>query len=206
MPVLSSHKAHAKPPTKAEVTTLVASITQRYAPLERAKETAWYQASISGKDEDFAKAEAALNTLDGLLSDSTLFAQLKEAKTNPPKGLNAATARQVDILYRMFLGRQVAPELLAEINKLQSEVEQTFNSFRAVIGGKEYSQNDLKKVLRESADSKELQAVWEGQKAVGDKVIGPLIKLVHLRNQVAKQLGYSDYHDLEGEVSFASME
>lgn len=201
MSVLFCSQAAAKPPTKASVQALVSSITEKYAPLEKAKESAWYQASISGKDEDFAKAEAAQNTLDGLLSDPAVFADLKVAKTNPPKGLDARTARQIDILYRMFLARQVAPELLAEINKLQSEVEQIFNGYRAKIAGKEYSQNELKKVLRESVDSAELQAVWEGQKAVGDKVIVPLIKLVHLRNQVAQQLGYSDYHDLALAVS-----
>ncbi len=72
-------------------------------------------------------------------------------------------------------------------------VEQAFNVFRPKLGGKEITDNDVRKILIESRDSAQRRAVWEASKKVGPVVVGDLLELVALRNQAARKLGFSDY-------------
>ena len=193
-------RAEEKAPVAADAAKVVSELTAMLRPLEKQAGLTWYAASVSGKDEDFAASEAAQNAMDAVLADPALFARVKAAYEGR-SALDPELARQVGILYRSLLAKQVDPALLARINKLQSEVEKAFNAFRGKVGGKEVTQNDLKDTLRNSTDSEELKQAWEAQKSVGPVVLGPLLELVDLRNQVAHKLGFRDYYALELEAS-----
>src|SRR5688572_406853 len=49
----------------------------RVQPLQIASARAWWDANVSGKDEDFAKKEEAENRVNETLSDSERFKELK---------------------------------------------------------------------------------------------------------------------------------
>src|SRR5262245_8702648 len=51
-------------------------------PLEVAASLAWWNANISGKDEDFKKKEEAQNRIDEALADAARFREVKEIKTH----------------------------------------------------------------------------------------------------------------------------
>ena len=51
-------------------------------PLEYAASLAWWNANVSGKDEDFEAKERAQNRLDAALSDHEKFARLKTLKAS----------------------------------------------------------------------------------------------------------------------------
>ena len=53
----------------------------RIRPLEQAAALAWWNANISGKDEDFAAKEEAQNRLDAALADRARFEELKALRT-----------------------------------------------------------------------------------------------------------------------------
>jgi peptidyl-dipeptidase A len=57
--------------------------------------------------------------------------------------------------------------------------------------------SDIRQVLKQSKDSRRRQAAWEGSKEVGRLVAPDLIKLVKLRNEAARKLGFVDYHALQ---------
>jgi peptidyl-dipeptidase A len=75
-------------------------------------------------------------------------------------------------------------------------VEQAFNTYRGKVGDKQVTQNDIMEILRTSTDSAELEAAWEAQKGVGPVVAPKLGRLVGLRNEVARRLGFRDYYAL----------
>ena len=50
---------------------------EKVRPLEKSAALAWWDANISGKDEDFAAKEEVQNRLDAALSDRTRFAELR---------------------------------------------------------------------------------------------------------------------------------
>jgi peptidyl-dipeptidase A len=57
--------------------------------------------------------------------------------------------------------------------------------------------SEVRKVLTDSKDSDERKTVWEASKGVGPVVAPDLKALVQLRNQVARHLGFKDYHVMQ---------
>ncbi len=57
--------------------------------------------------------------------------------------------------------------------------------------------NDIDRILQESKDVNERLAAWETSKGVGMKLKDGLAELQHLRNRVAREMGYSSYFGLE---------
>jgi peptidyl-dipeptidase A len=164
-------------------------------PLEIESYRRWWDANISGKEEDFAKKQAAEEKLDRTLADPERFAELKAIRA---AGRNyTRLARQIDILYLGYLAKQVPVELLQKMTARSNAVERKFNVFRPKIGGREVTDNDVRTILRESHDSAERRAAWEASKKVGREVLGDLKELIALRNQAARRLGFPDYYDMQ---------
>ena len=164
-------------------------------PLEIEVGRRWWDANVSGKDEDYRLKEEAETRLDLQLADPQAFAEL--AAIRQGKLGDRLLARQIDVLYLQYLARQVDPELLKAILAKSNAVEKKFAVFRARVGGNELSDSEVRRVLRESRDSAERQAVWEASKAVGPLVAPELKDLVKLRNQAAVKLGFKDYHVMQ---------
>jgi len=161
-------------------------------PLELEINRLWWAANITGKEADFQAKQAAEEKLDAYLADAARFAELKaikEAGVSDP-----LLARQIHILYLQYLEKQVPRELLARIVAKSNAIERAFNVFRPKLGGQELTDNQVRRVLRESRDSSERRAVWEAGKAVGPVVLADLLELIELRNQAARHLGFSDYY------------
>jgi peptidyl-dipeptidase A len=62
---------------------------------------------------------------------------------------------------------------------------------------KKVSTNDLDRILQESNDIKERLTAWETSKGVGIQLKDGLAELQHLRNRVAREMGYSSFFALE---------
>jgi peptidyl-dipeptidase A len=174
----------------------IAEHEQNVRPLEIAAALAWWQANITGKDEDFKKKEEAQNAIDAALSNKETFAKLKAVKEARDKGQlkEPLLARQIDLLYLAYLEKQVEPSLLKQITAKANAVEQQFNVYRANVDGKEMTDSEVRNVLKTSTDSGIRQKVWEASKGVGQAVAADLHELVALRNEAAKKLGFANFH------------
>jgi len=189
--------AAAAPEITERARRFVADHETRLRPLDVAAARAWWDANISGKDEDFARKEEAQNKVDAALSDPKRFAELKELKDKRQDIDDPVLRRCVDVLYLLYLEKQVDAELLKKMTAKSNAVEQAFNKFRASVDGKEMTDSDVRKVLKESKDSKRRQEVWEASKKVGGVVEKDLKELVKLRNEAARKLGFKNYHALQ---------
>lgn len=174
----------------------IAEHEQNVRPLEIAAALAWWQANITGKDEDFKKKEEAQNRIDAALSNKETFAKLKAVKEARDKDQlkEPLLARQIDLLYLAYLEKQVEPSLLKQITAKANTVEQQFNVYRANVDGKEMADSEVRSVLKTSTDSGIRQKVWEASKGVGQAVAANLHELVALRNEAAKKLGFANFH------------
>jgi peptidyl-dipeptidase A len=190
--------AIASPEATERARKFLADHESRMRPLDIAGSLAWWNANISGKDEDFKKKEEAQNKIDEALSDKARFAELKAIKQLKDKGEveDKVLARAIDVLYLLYLEKQVNPELLKKISAKANAVEQKFNVFRAKVDGQELTDSQVREVLKKSGDSKRRQAVWEASKKVGADVEKELKELVALRNEMATQLGFRNFHSL----------
>jgi peptidyl-dipeptidase A len=178
--------------------SFIAEHEQKLRPLEIAANRAWWQANISGKDEDFRRKEELQNKIDAVLSDPKPFAQLKELKAAIAAGRlpDALLARQIELLYLQYLEKQVPPELLRRITAKANAVEQAFNVYRPKVDGQEWTDSRVRAVLKESKDTEQRRKVWEASKGVGAVVAADLAELIQLRNQAARHLGFANFHAL----------
>ena len=165
-------------------------------PLELRAGRAWWDANISGKDEDFKRKEESQNRIDEALANPEAFKELKAIKANGHLD-DPIVARQIDVLYLAYLEKQVDPAHLKKMVALSNKVEKAFNVFRAQVDGKEMTDSEVRRVLKTSKDSERRRAVWEASKAVGGVVEADLRELVKLRNEAATKLGFKNYHALQ---------
>jgi peptidyl-dipeptidase A len=164
-------------------------------PLEvEASRLSWI-ANVTGKDEDYAKKQAAEDKLDLCLSDPRWFGELKAIKESRIR--NPLLARQIAVVYLEYLGRQVPPELLKKISAKSNAVERAFNVYRYDVGGKKLTDNDISRILVESRDSAERRAAWEARMTIGRAVLADLKAVVALRNEAAHKLGFKNFHTMQ---------
>jgi len=171
-----------------------------FIPIYREAGLASWEANITGTDEAWARNEKASISYVNFFTDREAFAELKELKES---GMvrDPLLARQLEIMYNQYLSGQVDTALLSQQVKMETEITKKYTTYRAVVNGREMSDNEVEDVLRNSLKSSELQAAWEGHKMIGPAVADDIIKLVKHRNTIAQQLGFSNYHQMSLELS-----
>jgi peptidyl-dipeptidase A len=164
-------------------------------PLSKELNLAYWNASITGKEEDFKKAEALNLQMMAILSDTTSLAVLKEIKVS---GLIADTLlnRQLDVLYRAYKMAEADTSKLNTMVRMQTQIEMKYSNFRTEVNGKKLTDNDVEEILRTSKDVKKQKEVWMAQKKIGNIVAEDIKELVKLRNEVAKDLGFKNFHEM----------
>jgi len=193
--VLTGAAAAAESENDRRAIAFIKAHEEQVRPLEITVSTAWWNANTSGKDADFTAKVEAQNKLDSALSDPRRFADLKAVHDAPLSV--PVVKRQIDILYLIYLEKQVDPALLARITTTANEIEKSFNVYRAKVGEKQLADSEVRKILKDSKDSAQRQAVWESSKGVGPAVEANLKQLVILRNEAARKLGFKDYHAMQ---------
>ncbi len=178
----------------------IAKIEQQVIPLSSEAAIASWDASISGKNEDYTKSEEAQIKLVKIFADSALYAELKEIRES---GLvkDSVLKRQMELLYPSFLRNQVDPQLLEQKIKMEANLEKKYSNFRAKVGDKMLTDNEIEGVLSSSTNSKELEQAWKAHKMIGQEVAADVIALVKVRNQIAQKLGYENYHTMNMTLS-----
>ncbi len=168
-------------------------IEQQRSMVERreiASAIAYWDAGMSATPELEERAAIASADLDSQYADPARYALLKSLPEPPEPELQ----RQRQILLDEFQRNQIDPKVIDEMARREMEIEGIFSNFRADLGGKNVSENDLKEILKTSNDSAERRAAWEAAKQIGGEVAGKVSELVAMRNREAKRLGYSDYY------------
>lgn len=168
--------------------------------LSKEANLAYWDAAITGKDEDYARAEALMVKMTGIYADSSSFAVLKQIKES--NSINDETLkRELIVLYNAYLSAQVDTSKLNAVIKLQTQIEKKFSNFRTEVKGKKLSDNDVEEILKTSANSNELKETWLAQKSIGSIVNQDIIKIVKMRNEIAKELGFENYHTMSLQLS-----
>ncbi|MCX7834204.1 MAG: M2 family metallopeptidase [Ignavibacteria bacterium] len=166
-----------------------------YIPLFKELNITYWDASISGKKEDFDKVLELQNKITTLLSNKESFDKLKRFKESGAIK-DELDKRQLEVLYLLFLSNQVDTSLLNAVNKLQNEIEQKYTNFRAEVNGKQLTDNEIEEVLSTSTNSLDLQTVWEAHKKIGTIVADDIKQLVKMRNEIARKLGFNNFHEM----------
>ncbi|MCK7528517.1 MAG: hypothetical protein MZV64_68615 [Ignavibacteriales bacterium] len=85
--------------------------------------------------------------------DFAILKKIKESNSIKDELLN----RQLDVLYRAYSKYQIDEQKLEAIVKLATDIENRYSTFRAEVGGKKLTDNQIEETLKNSTDSKTLQ-------------------------------------------------
>lgn len=183
-----------------ELRDFIKNYEKTFVPLYIEANKAWYEASTTGKEESYKKAADLQVKLSKYFTNKVEFAQIKKFKESG-QIKDSILSRELDLLYLSYLGNQADTAKLEESIRMQSKVENTFAAYRAEVGSKKLSDNQVDSILRSSTKSAELEEVWKASKKVGEVVAPELIVLVKKRNEIAKELGYSNYQEMSLKLS-----
>lgn len=167
----------------------------QYKPLFIKTSKLYWEASTSGKKELWEKLSKAQLELIHLFRDREKFNTIKKLREDHTVD-DPTLIRQLSILYREFLPNQFDIEKLETITNLQNKIEEVFTLFRAEIDGHQLTDNEVDNILKTETDNYKLQSTWEASKKVGELIEPDLLNLVKLRNEQAKSLGFTNYHEM----------
>ena len=188
--------AHAAP-TEADrqCAALCDEYAARFKPLYIAQQKAWWDANITGTEAAYARKQAADQALIDLHADRTLFSRIQTAREMSSM-TDPLLRRQLDVMYRSFLENQADPDIQKRIVALQNDVDRLFNNYRPKLGERTVHENDLRGILAKTADPAEAEAAWKAYMDVGAPIAPRLAEMARLRNELARKLGYRNYHAL----------
>ncbi|MDO5309654.1 MAG: M2 family metallopeptidase [Planctomycetia bacterium] len=159
----------------------------------------WWDSMILGTEESFEKAAAATLAMSNYHADPARYTRIKELRALATEATDVEK-RAAYVAEREFEQSQIPPELNERLVSLSSEIEQIFQTQRAVYNGQEYTNNELLALLEKETDSQKRYEIWDALKQVGELVAPKMIELAKLRNEAARKLGYKNYWEMT--VSF----
>jgi len=189
-----------KEKTVDEFRQFLSDFEAAFPPLSKEANLAYFDATVSGKDEDYAKSADLEVKRSAYFTNTEHFAKLKAWRESGAIE-EPLLKRQLDVLYNAYLARQIDPKKLELMVRLQNEVEKKFSTFRAEMDGRKMTDNELEEILKNSTNSSELQSTWEAGKQVGALVAPDVLRLVKMRNEAARSLGFENYHSMQLELS-----
>ncbi len=183
---------------QAKETTLDKFIQDHVAkvrPLAIQSNLADWEAATTGKSEAYDKAGKLRLEIRQIYSNPADYATLKSTKASG-KVKDPLLTRQLDVLINAYIENQVDPNLLKQIVDLGTQIEEKFSTYRADLDGRKVTDNQIREILRTERDSTKRAQAWLASKQVGQVVAADLVRLVKLRNEAARKLGFPNYHTL----------
>ncbi|MPM34087.1 hypothetical protein SDC9_80668 [bioreactor metagenome] len=186
---------------KSELQTFIKKYEDTIKPVMKEYTTAMWNSEISGKEEDYAKVEEIGIRYTKIFTNKDDFALLKKIK-DAGGVKDSLLDRELTVLFNAYQRNQVDEKKLEEIIGMETSIAKKMNTYRAVTEkGDTITDNDVEEILSASKDSKQLEDTWKAHKKVGQVVSADIIALVKKRNEVAKDLGYNNYHEMSLKLS-----
>lgn len=178
-----------------KLTEFIDSFVKQVKPLSRDYAQAYFDASINSNPENWDKVASLEKAYNKVYFNKDYFNLLKEIKESDAVQ-DPILQRELKLLYNDFLSKQADSNKINKLTEMTSQIELKYSKFRAVVGKKQFSDNDVEQALKNLTNSEELKKVWLAQKEIGPLVATDIIAIVKLRNEVAKELGFKNYHEM----------
>jgi len=180
---------------ETQLKDFITAHVEKIKPLEKQQNLAWWEAYTTGSAAAYDRLSELTLQVRRIRSDPKEFVFLKDMKESG-QVKDPLLARQLVVLYNGYLENQIEPGLLKQIVELGTQIEKNFGSFRGSIDGKRVTDNEIVDILKTETDSAKREKAWLASKQVGEAVAPDLVRLVKLRNQAARKLGFDNFHTM----------
>ena len=185
----------AAPHSQDQVNQFIQTHVAQVEPLSTQANLVYWEAATTGKPKKFEELKTIQLEIRRIYSDRDDFARIKAFResgdTHDPR-----LARQLDKLYDAYLQNQIAPDLLKQIVELDTKVQEAYNNYRPMIADRKVTMSDIYTAMTTEMDCAKREAAWRASKEVGNVIIQDFLKLIRLRNEAARQLGFENYHTM----------
>lgn len=166
-------------------------------PLDHEVRLAQWDAETTGSEEAFRRVEEGQKRCMRRLADRDDY-KLADALRHD-KSLDDETRRQLERWRNRMAPNQIDGATIDRLAAEEAALVQQYNAFRADLGGRSVGDNEIDRILSESTDSAEVEKAWRASKRISEfkgeselSVVDRLRDLVRLRNEAARQIGYSN--------------
>lgn len=104
--------------------------------------------------------------------------------------------RQLTVLYQSFMGPQVEADRYKKLRFAEAELWQSFSGVAIVTGNKKFSGTQLDSLYKSTRDISLLKKIHDAYLEKGKQLAGDIIRMVKMRNEFARDFGYSNYYQL----------
>ena len=168
-----------------------------YQALYTVQSEAQWAASTDVSPAHDAASETAAKALAAFTGNPAIINEAKSLLADPQR-LSPLTVRQLQrVLLNAAEGPMTNPKLVAERIAAETAQASTLNSFVFKLADKPITANEIDHQLQTSTNLSDRLAVWEASKQSGPALKPGLVKLIGLRNGVARELGHADYFALQ---------
>jgi peptidyl-dipeptidase A len=178
-----------------QLQTFIDRLVAQIEPLEKQLNESYWEASLTGSDEVTQRVVELETQYRLIFSDRGRFQQLKGFQASDTIE-NPQLARQLHLLVLEFTVHQLPAEMIEDLVKRQTAIEQVFHTHRAVVDGTEMTDNEIVEVMKRENGNVRRKKVWEASKKIGRKVAVDIIALAHRRNESARIVGFDDYYQM----------
>ena len=191
-------------PKERETRAFLETVSGLVQPLQTVANQAAWTASIDVTPEHTAARIAAEKAL-AAVAGSKLVIEKTRGLLKQKSDLDPLSVRQLD---KLLLAAADSPATIPEVvaKRIEAESRQssildgyTFCLQTSPSGAcvRPVSANDIDDLLRKSRNLKEREQAWVSSKEIGRKLKPGLTELQGLRNQVAREMGYSSFFALQ---------
>ncbi len=153
---------------------------------------AMWQSATTGTDQAARREKETKAELMRFWADKTRYETAKELHESSTSD-DPLQRRTLKRIYLSSAKAQQDEATIEAITNLETQAQNCFYNFRALVDGKTISDNEVENILRTSRDSTVVRQVWEASKRIGVEVADYVRKLARLRNKSAQTQGFRDH-------------
>ena len=189
-------------PVKRETDEFIQSYTQEFQRLAYASDKADWLANTDISDEHDSLSVVAGKAFAVFAGSKEVIEKTRALLQQEAKLDRLQTLQLNKILMRAAHRPGTIPEVVDKLIKAEADQNSRLFGFDFVIRDKRgkakiVSTNEIDRILLESTAEQERLAAWQASKEVGKVLKDGLENLQHLRNAVAREMGYSSFFALE---------
>lgn len=166
---------------------------QTVAPLRAEANLTLYDAEVSGRAEDFEKLKQLRLQIHDIYANRDDFEFLSRMKASG-EVREPRLARQLDKLCLAYQSSRMDQQLLKDIIALGTAITEKYNNHRGSIDGEKVTMTEIYRIMTAEPDAGLRKKAWLASKEVGNVVVDDYLRLVKMRNEAVRALGYSSYH------------
>jgi len=175
-----------------EIENFIQTTLERIKPLYKAYMLAEWESATTGTPEANQRNREAQAAYMRFWADPERYAVAKRLHESGQAG-DALLARQIKLIALATAQNRQDEATIEKLTRLEAEVREQYYNFRAEVGGKKISDNELDEILSKNRHSAHVKEAWEASKQIGAQVADKVRELARVRNAAAQAQGFRDH-------------